>query len=296
MFDETIKTFLSVAKSRSLSKTAEEMYLAPNAIRKRIIRLETQTGLKLFVRSNRGVELTEAGASLLKDISVLYEQYQQAVEKAYKIQAGNNRIITVGMATTCSDTFTISSWHEIRKKLNQNPIHVAYYGNTLKDCDDLFRDVGHKIDVCIDFFDERIAQKYGLHSKKISEFPMYIGIPDNVVITEGKAISLDEIKGRSVAVLEYGRSAVFDRIRDLIKREYPEIAMETVSEFSIRNFNDNYMKKNCFLLTETQTDLYPFYSFYPFACDYKVPFGIYYGDNASKDVMNFIDIITMSKE
>ena len=74
MFDETIKTFLSVAKSRSLSKTAEEMYLAPNAIRKRIIRLETQTGLKLFVRSNRGVELTEAGASLLKDISVLYEQ------------------------------------------------------------------------------------------------------------------------------------------------------------------------------------------------------------------------------
>ena len=40
------------------------------------------------------------------------------------------------------------------------------------------------------------------------------------------------------------------------------------------------MKKNCFLLTETQTDLYPFYSFYPFACDYKVPFGIYYGDNA----------------
>ena len=107
---------------------------------------------------------------------------------------------------------------------------------------------------------------------------------------------MDEIKGRTVAVLEYGRSAVFDRIRDLIKREYPEIAMETVSEFSIRNFNDNYMKKNCVLLTETQTDLYPFYSFYPFACDYKVPFGIYYGDNASKDVMNFIDIITMSKE
>ena len=197
MFDETIKTFLSVAKSRSLSKTAEEMYLAPNAIRKRIIRLETQTGLKLFLRSNRGVELTEAGASLLKDISVLYEQYQQAVEKAYKIQAGNNRIITVGMATTCSDTFTISSWHEIRKKLNQNPIHVAYYGNTLKDCDDLFRDVGHKIDVCIDFFDEKIAQKYGLHSKKISEFPMYIGIPDNVVITEGKAMTDGTICNRA---------------------------------------------------------------------------------------------------
>ena len=130
MFDETIKTFLEVAKYGSFSKTAEGMYLAPNAIKKRINRLESQIGLTLFIRSNKGVALTEAGASLLKDVSVIHTQYLEALEKARRIQTKETHAITIGMTTTFSDTFTLSNWHEIRKKLSTMETHWQIVRNS----------------------------------------------------------------------------------------------------------------------------------------------------------------------
>lgn len=296
MFDETIKTFLEVAKCGSFSKTAEGMYLAPNAIKKRINRLESQIGLTLFIRSNKGVALTEAGASLLKDVSVIHTQYLEALEKARRIQTKETHAITIGMTTTFSDTFTLSNWHEIRKKLSNNPIHIAYYGNTLADCEELLRDVGRKIDVCIDIYDEKTAKKYGLYAKKISDFPLYLGIPDDACIVGKKTVSFEDIKGERLAILEYGRALVFDKIHELIAKEYPEIGIEPVQEYSIRSFNDNYMKKNYFLVTQAQIDLYPFYSFFPLNFSDTISFGIYYGKTASSDALNFVKTIAMIKD
>ena len=294
MFDESIKTFFNVVKYGSFLKTAEEMHLAPNAIKKRINRLEEQTGLTLFIRSNKGVKLTEAGESFFEDLTNIYAQYNQSVEKARRIQRDGKHMISVGMTTTFSDTFTISSWHDVRKKLKNTPIHIVYYGNTLTDCEDLLSDTGRKIDVCIDVYDDTVAKKYGLQAKQISEFFLYLGIPDDRDDSKSEPISFSEIEGKKVAILEYGRAAIFDRIHDTVAKEYPNIELEDIHEYSIRTFNDNYIKRNCILVSESQIELYPFYTFFPLAYHEKISFGIYYKETASKEVREFVDTIVKS--
>ncbi len=48
MYDEYIMTFICVSECGSLLKAAEKLYLSPNAIKKRIDRLEGRTKLHLF--------------------------------------------------------------------------------------------------------------------------------------------------------------------------------------------------------------------------------------------------------
>ncbi len=60
-----LRTFVTVAQSRSFSSAARELRLSQPAISKRIANLEVQLGTRLFDRMGRDVRLTEPGRTLL---------------------------------------------------------------------------------------------------------------------------------------------------------------------------------------------------------------------------------------
>lgn len=67
MYNPQLDTFLCVAESGSFNKAAEKLYISPPAVIKQINLLEESLGLQLFVRTHRGLVLTEAGKSLVQD-------------------------------------------------------------------------------------------------------------------------------------------------------------------------------------------------------------------------------------
>jgi DNA-binding transcriptional LysR family regulator len=56
-----LRTIAAVARHRSFTKAAEELYLAQSAISQQIRRLEAELGVEVFRRTSRSVELTPAG-------------------------------------------------------------------------------------------------------------------------------------------------------------------------------------------------------------------------------------------
>lgn len=60
MYNSQLDTFLKVADSGSISKAAEKLYISTTAVIKQINILEQGIGVKLFVRTHRGLKLTEA--------------------------------------------------------------------------------------------------------------------------------------------------------------------------------------------------------------------------------------------
>lgn len=292
MFNEIILTFLQVVKHGSFSKAAEIMFLSPNAIKKRINSLEEQTGIQLFHRTNKGVFLTEAGESLFRDFSAIYEQYQKALERASGIQNRSDHAICIGMMNTFSDTFTTSNWHDMPRRFHHSSVHLVYYGDSLYDLHELFTDVGTKIDLCIELFDPDIAKKYNLQVQKISEYPIYIGMPEDTPIETDIPVTLDMIRGRTLSLLQKGRSAVYDVLYDKIMKNYPEITIEKIENYNIRTFHNCYEHKNYILVAKNQIDLYPFYSFHPFVPEIAAAFGIYFSQDRRKQVKEFIAQIT----
>jgi DNA-binding transcriptional LysR family regulator len=59
-----MEAFLAVARSRSVTAAAEELFLTQGAVSRQILDLEKFAGTSLFSRSPRGLELTTAGQQL----------------------------------------------------------------------------------------------------------------------------------------------------------------------------------------------------------------------------------------
>lgn len=59
MYNIQVETFIYVAESGSFSKASEAMFLTPTAVMKQINLLENRLEVKLFERTNQGLELTD---------------------------------------------------------------------------------------------------------------------------------------------------------------------------------------------------------------------------------------------
>jgi len=66
MHIESLNYFQQIAKLKSISKVANNSHISQPALSQQIQKLEDSLGKKLFIRSNRGVKLTESGKIVLK--------------------------------------------------------------------------------------------------------------------------------------------------------------------------------------------------------------------------------------
>jgi DNA-binding transcriptional LysR family regulator len=76
---QQIEIFLTVAKHLNYSLAAKELYLSQPAISSRIMSMEAALGLKLFIRKNRGVELTPDGTELYTKLEHVYQRFRVSV-------------------------------------------------------------------------------------------------------------------------------------------------------------------------------------------------------------------------
>lgn len=75
-----IRTFLIVARLGSFSAAAREANTVPSVISKRISQLEQQLKTRLFMRSTRGLKLTEAGYGYQQRFIALMAEFDAAFE------------------------------------------------------------------------------------------------------------------------------------------------------------------------------------------------------------------------
>lgn len=87
MINEILHTFISVTKNGSFHKTAKKLSLTAPAVMKQMNSLEKSIGVPLFERTNRGVCLTPAGESFLKDTKTILRYTRKSIERA-QIAAG----------------------------------------------------------------------------------------------------------------------------------------------------------------------------------------------------------------
>lgn len=96
--DRQLRYFVRIAELKSLSRTAEDLDQTQSGLSRQLAALEAHVGKPLFVRTGRGVELTEAGARLLQGIQPAYRAIDQALEAVRQregVTQGSVRLATV---------------------------------------------------------------------------------------------------------------------------------------------------------------------------------------------------------
>lgn len=99
------RIFYYVAKYKSFTQAAHVLLNNQPNITRSMNNLENQLGCQLFVRSNRGVELTPEGERLFSHVSIAYRQLQAA-----EMELGQNRELQSG---SVSVGVSSSAFHEV---------------------------------------------------------------------------------------------------------------------------------------------------------------------------------------
>lgn len=96
MYNKHLDAFLMAADCGSFTKAAEKLFISPNALIKQINLLEDRLELTLFLRTNHGVVLTEAGKSIYRDARRIIHISKQALVTAKALTTGKQNIIRLG--------------------------------------------------------------------------------------------------------------------------------------------------------------------------------------------------------
>lgn len=90
-----LKAFEAAARHLSFTKAAEELFVTQAAVSHQIKALEEYLSMKLFLRRNRTLLLTEEGQSYFLDLKDIFKHLQEATEKL--VAKGSKGAITVAM-------------------------------------------------------------------------------------------------------------------------------------------------------------------------------------------------------
>ncbi len=113
-----IDYFLAVAETLNFTSAASQLYISQPALSKQIALLEKELGVKLFYRSSRKVELTEAGRQFETDLRDIRGQLEQAKKRV--MQMGGTAVPQFRMACydgAAVDDFLPQIFELFRRKL-----------------------------------------------------------------------------------------------------------------------------------------------------------------------------------
>ncbi len=92
-----LKSFLIVAEELNIGRAAMRLHISQPPLTRQIQQLEEELGATLLIRTNRGVELTEAGLLLVEEARNILALTEQAAERTHKAGQGKLGRIDVGI-------------------------------------------------------------------------------------------------------------------------------------------------------------------------------------------------------
>lgn len=94
------KTFYTVAKTGNISHAADMLYISQPAISKSISKLEEGLGVKLFIRTAKGVQLTDEGEILYDHIKNAFESISEGEDELKRISELGIGQLRIGVSTS----------------------------------------------------------------------------------------------------------------------------------------------------------------------------------------------------
>ena len=160
---ELYKVFYAVAKHKHMTKASEELHISQPAVSQSIKKLEDQLGGTLFLRSNKGMELTEEGKMFYEYVKGALELINNAENEFTSFKDLSKGEVKIGCSTTLTKLVLINALKDFHLDYPNININITndLTSNLIKDLK-----LG-KLDFVI--FNESNIKETNLNLEKIKE-------------------------------------------------------------------------------------------------------------------------------
>lgn len=112
-----LRYFLAIAEHGTFSKAAGKVYVAQSALSHQLAQLEDELGAQLFVRSRRGVELTEAGTVFHTYATSILRQVEDAASSVAGLTDSPAGKVVFGIPHSASHALALPLLKAVRQEL-----------------------------------------------------------------------------------------------------------------------------------------------------------------------------------
>jgi len=205
---DVLKTFLSVVKTKSFTKAAEENHCTQSTASLRIQSLEDYFGIRLFDRIGKAVFLTNPGERLLPYIELVVDTFDQAGELVLQIKKLSHGKISI-ISSQTPGTYIIPKilidFHKMYPDITISS-QIAYAKTVI----DLIGKE-NQYDLGIVSQPEKLIEKYksmNIEFKEVADDPLVIIVGKNHPWAEKEEVEISDLMGTTIFLSNHATSMI----------------------------------------------------------------------------------------
>jgi len=210
MLDKKVAVFQAVAREKSISEAARQLFITPQALTQQLNLLERDVGYRLFKRSTRGISLTAAGEVYLQGIQEMQSLQESLNAKVRMAASREERTIQLGIHTFLESPELLelaeaaqTRFPEILQKILPRGYGPGYL--------DTLEQEGHDI---IQSSWSRDLEERGLRALILREETNFCVLPPDSPLRHKERIRLEDLAGK--CILTHNRALWAELEADLL--------------------------------------------------------------------------------
>ncbi len=197
MYNPQLDTFISVVEAGSFNKAAERLFISPPAVIKQVNLLEENLDLPLFIRTHRGLQLTQAGKSLYQDAKYIIQYCKDSVTRAKNAMEETDHIIRIGTSIMTPAQFLVDLWPKIRETCPNVKFQLVPYENTPENAREILGNMGQTIDVVAGVFDETMLNLRRCAGLELTKEPICVAVSIHHPLAQKERLTVQDLYGES---------------------------------------------------------------------------------------------------
>lgn len=291
MYNPLLDTFIAVADWGSFTKAANQLYISPTAVMKKINTLEQHLELKLVERTSSGIHLTEAGKLIYQGARFMMNYSAKSIANARSAMYARDTIFRVGTSLLNPARPFIDLWYKASSEFPEYKLHLVPFEDDHESILEVIGQLGTAFDFLIGVCDSK-AWLSRCRFLPIGRYRKMVSVPRNHPLVEKQYLEPEDLYGETLIMVKQGDSPVNDFIRSSLKEHHPAIHIEDAPQFyDLSVFNRCVETGHILLCNECWKDVHPDLVTIPVNWNYNIPYGLLYSQNASKDALRFVEIV-----
>lgn len=184
--------FLAIAREENFTKAAQQLHVTQPTLSRQIADLEQELGVKLFVRSNHAIALTEDGMILKRRAQEILSLADKTKQDFLQKDEALSGVISIGSGEFRSTEYLAKIIAQFRKKYPKVTYEI-YSGNAIN-----IRDYIERGLLDIGLMSEPVdMRKYNFVNMPVKE-QWGLFVPDDSPLSKKERISPEDLKGLSI--------------------------------------------------------------------------------------------------
>lgn len=217
-----LKYFIAVAEELNIGRAANRLHISQPPLTRQIQQLEEEFGALLFLRTARGVELTQAGETFLRDARNIRDLMEQAAERAREAGQGKQGKMDIGIFGSGILDVIPKVLHAFRA--SHPNVQIALHTMSKKEQIEALRQ--HRISAG---FNRLLAPLPDISSEPVHMESIMVAVNESHPLAAKPAILLKELADQPLILFPAGaRPSFIDKIWSLCAGEgfEPQVAQE----------------------------------------------------------------------